>query len=442
MRHGWLAGRSTAAQAGGARQAAATGVEAAARELRRNRPFDALLVMQKESGVQTARHQAIRAEAYARLGACTLARRWMGSLPDRDPVRATVGSRCHAAAESSSSSSADLLARLDSPRLRPYGERPLSEAQRRPANGEPESPVTRYPSLRASLVVTISPEAGQMFAVSISSDVDPRAEISFGGYWLHVSGDHGRQWQGPYYLGLAHQYPYVIERAARGVVFDGVRALLEVERREVDESSITLPPIELRTKGVVERLLLDVDLSEVRRDTDGDGLTDLLEEKLLSNPSDRDTDADGIPDGRDAVPLLRQGANALPEIVRLWERLLPRLFGGPEPIQHIAGEPGARTAMVRIPQLFQSNRTLFVVGAPCPIPYSAGVRGICFDSDTFDRYERKFGDHFPLILPEIVFDSRRRRALIHYDFGWTGGTILATWKRGDWQLQDLSTFVT
>ena len=47
---------------------------------------------------------------------------------------------------------------------------------------------------------------------------------------------------------------------------------------------------------------LIIDLSEVYRDTDGDGLTDVEEQRLGLSPRNRDTDGDGIPDGDDTVP--------------------------------------------------------------------------------------------------------------------------------------------
>lgn len=50
-------------------------------------------------------------------------------------------------------------------------------------------------------------------------------------------------------------------------------------------------------------------LEELRKDTDGDGLTDLLEARLGTDPKKSDTDDDGLSDGRDANPLLKPGAS-------------------------------------------------------------------------------------------------------------------------------------
>ncbi|MCB1188530.1 hypothetical protein KDL29_15320 [bacterium] len=48
------------------------------------------------------------------------------------------------------------------------------------------------------------------------------------------------------------------------------------------------------------RRVLDLDM--LRLDSDGDGLADLLETKLLTDPANPDTDGDGIPDGIDPAP--------------------------------------------------------------------------------------------------------------------------------------------
>src|SRR4030095_8395640 len=46
----------------------------------------------------------------------------------------------------------------------------------------------------------------------------------------------------------------------------------------------------------------DVAWADLARDTDGDGLTDLLEERIVTDPNAADTDGDGILDGRDPLP--------------------------------------------------------------------------------------------------------------------------------------------
>jgi hypothetical protein len=57
-------------------------------------------------------------------------------------------------------------------------------------------------------------------------------------------------------------------------------------------------------------------------DSDGDGLTDVLEDKLRTNPASADTDQDGVPDDVDGLPQVSVRAAPHPgaEIVRAVEQ--------------------------------------------------------------------------------------------------------------------------
>lgn len=48
---------------------------------------------------------------------------------------------------------------------------------------------------------------------------------------------------------------------------------------------------------------LSMSLADLQRDSDGDGLTDLFEERILTDPNSSDTDSDGLPDASDNQPL-------------------------------------------------------------------------------------------------------------------------------------------
>jgi tetratricopeptide (TPR) repeat protein len=422
-------------------------------ELRKGRPFEALLALEESLGYG----DPAELEALSQLGACAWAQKdlagWQEvcAREDRpsgcgrlaDAVYA-VESACRAPGEEGEAVSvAAIEARLKTPRLVAFEERSVP-AERRWAGKRPDAPrsTKAYPGLAGLTIATLSPPAERMFAVSVSQDVDPRGEVSAGGYWLHLSSDHGRSWQGPFYLGFADQYPYVVLPQSHVPAFDGERVQLEVERREVDESTITFPPVGLRAKKVQRDLLLSIDVAAVERDSDNDGLTDLLEEKLALDPTASDTDGDAIPDGSDPLPLQAQSSAESSETVELLASVLPDLFGGPTPIQQTAGGVSESSSMYPQPRPFASAATLFVSGVNAILPHSAGVRAIALPPRLWKTYQLKFGATFPMSLPDIAFDLDHQRALVRYDFGWRGGSFLAVKKDGRWTLTPRGGWIT
>jgi tetratricopeptide (TPR) repeat protein len=420
-------------------------------ELRQGRPFEALLSLE-----DSARDDPRFLEALSRLGACEWTRvdlagweegcrgthPWNG-CPLFRTLAPEVAKACPTLLEEAGGDDSALEARLEAPRLAPYEERPLP-ARWRFTGQRPDGPrlAKAFGGLSAFSLVAVSPVGRRLFAVSVSHDVDPRGEVSAGGYWLHLSADRGGTWEGPYYLGIAEQYPYVVLPAARVPAWDGERVNLEVERREVDETTITFPPVGLRARSVEKDLYLSVDLAAVRRDADGDGLTDLLEEKLALDPQSPDTDGDGRPDGSDPLPLQARSDAEASERASLLEVALPHLFGGPPPVQQTAAEGEEGSAMSWQARPFASARTLFVSGPDVALPHGAGVRAIGLPPAALAAYRRKFGATYPMALPDIAFDQDRRRALIRYNFGWRGGSLLAERKDGRWVITPRVSWIT
>jgi hypothetical protein len=77
-----------------------------------------------------------------------------------------------------------------------------------------------------------------------------------------------------------------------------------------------------------------IDLTEIRKDTDQDGLTDLVERRLGTDPGRPDTDGDGVPDGADRNPLVPR-TRMLTDRQRLIQAVFASLFAGdpnPDPI--------------------------------------------------------------------------------------------------------------
>jgi tetratricopeptide (TPR) repeat protein len=421
-------------------------------ELRQGRPFDALLDLEESPS-----EDPLLLDALVQLKACEWAlgdlSRWQQSCrtdgrPNGCSLLRKIGSQVSAACpgpaeQGSAGADTALEARLKAPRLVPFEERRIP-AERRWVGKRPEQgrSARDYPALADFTIVALSEAAERMFAVSVSQDVDPRGEVSAGGYWLHLSGDRGRTWEGPYYLGIAEQFPYVIMPVTHVPPFDAGRVDIEVERREVDESTITFPPVDLRAKSVEKDLCLSFEIAAVERDSDGDGLTDLLEEKLVLDPLSPDTDGDGIPDGSDPLPLQPRSYEESSEPGPLLEAVMPYLFGGLTPIQQSAAAGREASAMSPQPRPLASARTLFISGGEAALPHGAGVRAVVLPPAVLEEYVGKFGATYPMALPDIAFDTDRQRALIRYDFGWSGGSLLAVRTNGHWTITPRGSWIT
>lgn len=72
----------------------------------------------------------------------------------------------------------------------------------------------------------------------------------------------------------------------------------------------------------------DLSISDIARDSDGDGWTDYEEARLGLDPHNPDTDGDGIPDGRDPAPKYRApAADASNERVAVLQKAFFAAFG-------------------------------------------------------------------------------------------------------------------
>ena len=410
-------------------------------ELKEGRPFEALVALESDRH----RYWDIRAQALAALNSCAWARSELEYLDGSrfNTLRSEVTAKCPVREPDRNVPIAPVLtARLDAPRLTLFTEHAMPSQWQWKGERTDDWPDTKaYPNLDAT-IVALSPVADRMFAVAVAHDLDPRGEVSLGGYWLHLSSDRGRTWTGPYYLGFAHQFPYVVPSVSRLPPFNGDRLQLEVERREVDESSITFPPVALRAKSVGKHRYLSIDLAALRRDSDGDGLTDPAEEKLLLDPRSADTEGDGVNDADDPLPLQPRARDGTDRVTQLMTQLVSVLFGGPPHVQQSAAAGGESSSMTGQPDPFGARPTLFVEADECPFGHNMPVRAICLAPQAFDRYRAKFGVTYPMEMAEIAFDPNKERALIRYSFRWRGGTLLATWKNGAWELKLLTSWIT
>jgi hypothetical protein len=95
---------------------------------------------------------------------------------------------------------------------------------------------------------------------------------------------------------------------------------------------------------------LRVRLGDLERDTDGDGWTDIEEERMGLDPRNADTDGDGIPDGRDRCPnLARSAPDVDDETAVMIRKAALALFGLPGSPRYgfqLAGPAAKRVSLI------------------------------------------------------------------------------------------------
>ena len=121
------------------------------------------------------------------------------------------------------------------------------------------------------------------------------------GYWVALSKDNGATWKN-YYTGVtkANFYYFKPQSTIPLFVNDSILQIESAIVRKVKQEILPIgaPEYELLKDG----LIASINLNKLCLDSDKDGLTDIEEKKLLTNPFKADSDSDGIIDGQDGNP--------------------------------------------------------------------------------------------------------------------------------------------
>ena len=320
----------------------------------------------------------------------------------------------------------------------------------------PETPLTEQEKAlprRATLTDEFSLPAGfevvraerddnRVTAICISSAADPGGSVIPGGYWLIQSKSRGRTWQTPLYLGFQKFEPYVVLPEGRLPMLQGNVLRLEVDVEELDPASITFPPMMLRARRQARDLYIALPLAALRRDSDHDGYTDVLEARLNTDPRNRDTDGDGMSDRRDDFPhvSLRGERHALaPIVIDLLDKLADHEEADDE-YEDEEDDPLRQNRRRADPDSFLFT---FVEGNPDLF------RGLRFDghvivlSDAQVRESAaRFGPTLPLAFPDILLAPDGKRALVHWNAGWVGGAYRYDKVDDEWVAEEVDNWIT
>ena len=121
------------------------------------------------------------------------------------------------------------------------------------------------------------------------------------GIWVAYSDDNGETWS-YYYTGIVQKQPLYVKWYSSYPLINE-QGDLQIEACLLRQTSpFTHPGPGPSYQLVKDGLLLTLDLETLRKDSDGDGLTDIVEAKFRTDPKNADTDGDGIPDNLDLNP--------------------------------------------------------------------------------------------------------------------------------------------
>ena len=144
-------------------------------------------------------------------------------------------------------------------------------------------------------------QKGQIKAfVYVSSKYENRY-FGESGIWIAYSSDKGKSWD-YLYTGIVQQQP-LYAKWYSDIPLIKSESELQIETCLLRQLSPFSHPGPGPTYEVVkDGLKLIFDLETLQRDSDNDGLTDIVEKKFYTNLNSKDTDNDGIPDNLDLNP--------------------------------------------------------------------------------------------------------------------------------------------
>ena len=119
--------------------------------------------------------------------------------------------------------------------------------------------------------------------------------------WVAYSSDGGESWE-YYYTGIVQRQPIFVKWYSKLPLIND-EGDLQIEACLLRQMSSYILPFGSPGFNVPkDGLLLTLDLKTLRKDSDGDGLTDIVEARFRTDPDKADTDGDGVPDNLDLNP--------------------------------------------------------------------------------------------------------------------------------------------
>jgi len=363
-------------------------------------------------------------------------------------LTATFGPKPIAAGSTTRSESID-------PLPSPFMELPLSKS-RRTARGKANAgnPAAKWPTGYAALPTGFTPVRVQgsgrrVVAISVSQNFDPSGEVSAGGYWVHLSHDGGRTWEDPLYTGLAERFPYIVREHSKLPILDRDTLNVEVDVEQLNTASITYPPVALSSKRHAKNRYLKIPIATLKQDSDGDGITDIVEKHLLLDPQSRDSDGDGISDGQDSMPNVAHSSGEDPThgamaavIEKMFDvRMRPIIEGidSGEGTDRIANE----FKFIRMGHTLSLEHPVFIEGNAADFATLTPSRVVLvYSKKQMTQLQHMTPDFHAVSFSPLVLNEAKDRGYLIWSTGWAGGTFRVVREDKKWKVFTLSQWIS
>ena len=296
-------------------------------------------------------------------------------------------------------------------------------------------------------IVRVEARGDSVVAVGASQDYDPVGELSRGAYWVFRSHDGGARWEPPLYTGLRITMPYVVRPRSDLPMIRRSGLRVEVEVRELDLDHIMFPPVATITKREAVGLYLDLPWELLERDSDGDGLTDLAEERLLTDPHQADTDQDSLNDRIDPLPQVPHRVE-MDDRTLLMQAILDNTLGGVPAVVHEVGDLGPDADPGQVARRHRrvthaSERTGFLIGDRASFRGATPARRtIVLSSAEHAAAKEKFGPIFATRYDVLMTNRVGDLAFVVWSAQWRGGEGIVEKIDGQWVYSGLGFWVT
>lgn len=223
-------------------------------------------------------------------------------------------------------------------------------------------------------------------------------------------------------------------------LIDGDTLRLAVNIAEIDTATITYPPVGLRSRRVAKDRYLTIPIERLRRDSNGDGVTDIVADHLL---------LDRVKSGRGTPFVVGSDTDARCERLRSAEKLavielLGRITGDSEAaiVEPIDRQPGEfATGWLRATAA--AEQPVFLLGAPQDFTCLSARRPIIVYSKADIEALQAFTPAFhTLEIPNIIFNRAHDRGYVRWSTGWAGGTYRLRLIGGKWEFDSISNWIT